>query len=198
VGAAPRPGARLVDATIGLGGHAAALLAAAPDTTLLGLDRDPGALEKTRARLGSFGDRVHLIETSFTGIGPALETLGWDAADAILLDLGVSSMQLDDAARGFSFRADAPLDMRMGPSAAHDAAEIVNGADERELVRILREYGEEPRPARSLEPRPRGRSRRRPRSPRRTRVVGRGKPGCHPATRTFQAPASRSTTARSA
>ena len=144
-GLRPRPGARLVDGTIGLGGHAAALLAAAPDTTLLGLDRDPVALEKTRARLGSFGDRVHLRESSFAAIGSALASLGWDGADAILLDLGVSSMQLDDAARGFSFRADAPLDMRMGPGAGRTAAEILDTADERDLVRILKEYGEEPR-----------------------------------------------------
>ena len=188
-GLRPRPGARLVDATIGLGGHAAALLAAVPDTTLLGLDRDPVALEKTRARLGSFGDRVHLRETSFAAIAPALASLGWDGADAILLDLGVSSMQFDDAARGFSFRAAAPLDMRMGPSAARDAAEIVNTADERELARILREYGEEPR-ARAIA---RAIVRARPLATTTAladlvmRVVGRGKPGHHPATRTFQA-----------
>jgi 16S rRNA (cytosine1402-N4)-methyltransferase len=188
-GLRPRPGARLVDATIGLGGHAAALLAAAPATVLLGLDRDPVALEKTRARLGSFGDRVHLREASFAAIGAALDTLGWDAADAILLDLGVSSLQLDDAGRGFSFRADAPLDMRMGPSAPVDAAQLVNSADERELARILREYGEEPR-ARAIA---RAIVRARPLATTAAlaevvaRVVRRGKPGHHPATRTFQA-----------
>jgi 16S rRNA (cytosine1402-N4)-methyltransferase len=188
-GLRPRPGARLVDGTIGLGGHAAALLAAAPDTTLLGLDRDPVALEKTRARLGSFGDRVHLRESSFAAIGSALASLGWDGADAILLDLGVSSMQLDDAARGFSFRADAPLDMRMGPGAGPTAAEILDTVDERDLVRILKEYGEEPR-ARAIA---RAVVRARPIATTTAladlvaRVVGRGKPGHHPATRTFQA-----------
>jgi 16S rRNA (cytosine1402-N4)-methyltransferase len=188
-GLRPRPGARLVDGTIGLGGHAAALLAAAPDTSLLGLDRDPVALEKTRARLAPYGDRVHLRERSFASIDEALEELGWDGADAILLDLGVSSMQLDDGARGFSFRAEAPLDMRMGPGAERTADEIVNAADQDELVTILREYGEEPR-ARAIA---RAIVRARPLTTTTAladlvaRVVGRGKPGHHPATRTFQA-----------
>jgi 16S rRNA (cytosine1402-N4)-methyltransferase len=188
-GLRPRPGARLVDATIGLGGHAAALLAAADDTTLLGLDRDPQALERTRARLGAYGDRVILREASFAELGAALAAVGWDAADAVLLDLGVSSMQIDDPARGFSFRAEAPLDMRMGPGAGTTAAELVNAADERELVRILREYGEEPR-ARAIAA---AIVRARPLATTTAlaavvaRVVGRGKPGRHPATRTFQA-----------
>jgi len=188
-GLRPRPGARLVDGTIGLGGHTAALLAAAPDTTLLGLDRDPVALEKTRARLASYGDRVHLREASFAAIDEAFSALGWDGADAILLDLGVSSMQLDDGARGFSFRTEAPLDMRMGPSAACTAADLVNVADEQDLSRILREYGEEPR-ARAIA---RAIIRARPLTTTTAladvvaRVVGRGKPGHHPATRTFQA-----------
>ena len=187
-GLRPRPGARLVDGTIGLGGHAAALLAAAPDTTLLGLDRDPVALEKTRARLAPYGDRVTLREASFATLDRVLADLGWDGADAILLDLGVSSMQLDDAARGFSFRAEAPLDMRMG-HAERTADEIVNAGDEDELVSILREYGEEPR-ARAIA---RAIVRARPIGTTTAladlvaRVVGRGKPGHHPATRTFQA-----------
>jgi len=188
-GLRPRPGARLVDATIGLGGHAAALLAAAPDTELLGLDHDPVALARTRARLAAFGDRVRLRESSFAALGAALDALGWDGADAILLDLGVSSMQLDDVARGFSFRAAAPLDMRMGPGAPHTAADLVNLADERELARILRDYGEEPR-ARAIA---RAVVRARPIATTTAladlvaRVAGRGKPGHHPATRTFQA-----------
>src|SRR5262245_24507834 len=188
-GLRPRPGARLVDGTIGLGGHAAALLAAAPDTTLLGLDRDPVALEKTRARLASYGDRVRLREASFAEVDDAFAALGWDGADAILLDLGVSSMQLDDGARGFSFRAEAPLDMRMGPSAERTAGDLVNAADEQELARILREHGEEPR-ARAIA---RAIVRARPLTTTTrladlvARVVGGGKPGIHPATRTFQA-----------
>jgi 16S rRNA (cytosine1402-N4)-methyltransferase len=188
-GLRPRPGARLVDATLGLGGHAAALLAAAPDATLLGIDRDPAALEKARTRLADHGGRVHFHEGSFADVDAALATVGWDGADAILVDLGVSSMQLDDPTRGFSFRGDGPLDMRMGPSAPHTADEVVNRWDERDLARILREYGEEPR-ARAIA---RALVRARPlRSTRGlaevvARVVGRGKPGHHPATRTFQA-----------
>ena len=188
-GLRPRPGARLVDATLGLAGHAAALLAAAPDAELLGIDRDPVALATARDRLAAYGDRVHLYEGSFATIDVALAALGWDGADAILVDLGVSSMQLDDPARGFSFRGDGPLDMRMGPSAPHTADEVVNQWDERELARILREYGEEPR-ARAIA---RAIVRVRPLQGTRAlaevvaRVVGRGKPGHHPATRTFLA-----------
>jgi 16S rRNA (cytosine1402-N4)-methyltransferase len=188
-GLRPRPGARLVDATIGLGGHAAALLAAAPDTTLLGLDRDPAALAVARERLREHASRVMLREGSFAELGMHLHAVGWDAADAILVDLGVSSLQLDQAARGFSFRAPGPLDMRMGPSAPRTAAEIVNTWDERELARLLRDYGEEPR-ARAIA---RAIVRARPLDSTTTlaevirRVVGRGKPGHHPATRTFQA-----------
>src|SRR6185369_16086471 len=188
-GLRPRPGARLVDATLGLGGHAAALLAAAPDATLLGIDRDPAALEKARTRLAEHAGRVHFHEGSFADVDAALSATGWDGADAILVDLGVSSMQLDDPTRGFSFRGDGPLDMRMGPSAPHTADEVVNRWDERDLARILREYGEEPR-ARAIA---RALVRARPLQSTRglaevvARVVGRGKPGHHPATRTFQA-----------
>ena len=188
-GLRPRPGARLVDATIGLGGHAEALLAAAPDTVLLGLDRDPAALARTRERLAPYGERVTLRQVSFADMRAALAASGWDGADAVLVDLGVSSMQLDDPARGFSFRGDGPLDMRMGPGAPYTAAELVSALDEPELARILREYGEEPR-ARAIA---RAIVRVRPLATTAqladvvTRVVGRGKPGHHPATRTFQA-----------
>jgi 16S rRNA (cytosine1402-N4)-methyltransferase len=188
-GLRPRPGARLVDATIGLGGHAEALLAASPDTSLLGIDRDPAALAKTRARLAPFAARVTLREGSFADLADHLAAIGWDAADAVLVDLGVSSMQLDDPGRGFSFRGHGPLDMRMGPGAPRSAAEVVNAWDERELARILRDYGEEPR-ARAIA---RAIVRARPLESTEAlaelvgRVVGRGKPGRHPATRTFQA-----------
>src|SRR5262245_18999233 len=94
-GLRPRPGGRPVDATIGLGGHAAALLAAAPGTTLLGIDRDPAALAHTRARLAAFGPRVVLRAGSFADLPAHLAALGWDGADAVVVDLGVSSMQLD-------------------------------------------------------------------------------------------------------
>jgi 16S rRNA (cytosine1402-N4)-methyltransferase len=188
-GLRPRPGARLVDATIGLGGHAAALLAAAPDAELLGIDRDPTALARARERLAPHAERVVLREGSFADLSVHLEAAGWDAADAILVDLGVSSMQLDDPARGFSFRGAGPLDMRMGPGAARTAGDVVNAWDERDLARILREYGEEPR-ARAIA---RAIVRARPLDSTNrladvvARVVGRGRPGHHPATRTFQA-----------
>ncbi|MGH7339452.1 MAG: 16S rRNA (cytosine(1402)-N(4))-methyltransferase, partial [Candidatus Rokuibacteriota bacterium] len=133
----PRPGARLVDATVGLGGHAAALLDAAPGTNLVGLDVDPDALARAGARLASAGSRVVLRRASYADVRRVLAELGWDGADAILLDLGVSSLQLDDPARGFSFRADGPLDMRMGPAAERDAAEIVNTWAEEDLARIV-------------------------------------------------------------
>jgi 16S rRNA (cytosine1402-N4)-methyltransferase len=141
----PRPGARLVDATVGLGGHAAALLAAAPESTLVGLDRDPAALEVARRHLAPFGDRVVLGQGSFADLPAVLGERGWPDADAVLLDLGVSSLQLDDPGRGFSFRAAGPLDMRMGPGAPTSAAEVVNAWAERDLARIIADYGEEPR-----------------------------------------------------
>lgn len=185
----PRPGARLVDATVGLGGHAAALLAAAPDTTLVGLDRDPAALAEAGRRLAGFGERVRLRHASFADLAAVLGCEGWEAADAILVDLGVSSLQLDTGERGFSFQADGPLDMRMDPAAPLDAATVVNCWPERELARVVGAYGEEPR-ARAIA---RAILRSRPLATTAdlarvvAGVVGRGKPGIHPATRTFQA-----------
>src|SRR5262249_15386084 len=164
--------------------------AAASDTRLLGLDRDPTALAHAARALAAFGDRVVLREGSFAELAAHVHAVGWhDGADAILADLGVSSMQLDAPARGFSFRAAGPLDMRMGAGGAQTAEALVNAADERELVRILREYGEEPR-ARAIA---RAIVRARPLATTTAladvvaRVVGRGRPGHHPATRTFQA-----------
>lgn len=141
---APHAGGLYVDGTLGAGGHAeAVLLASAPDGRLLGLDRDPGALGTARQRLARFGDRVRLAQAPFDQTGRELAAWGVPAAHGILLDLGVSSMQLDQAGRGFSFRADGPLDMRMsgsGPS----AADLVAEADQQELRRIFKQYGEEP------------------------------------------------------
>jgi 16S rRNA (cytosine1402-N4)-methyltransferase len=139
----PRPDGTLVDATVGLGGHAEALLERHPDVRLVGIDRDPSALERSRERLSRFGDRVMLIEGRHESLIEILKQSGIETVGGILADLGVSSMQLDDAARGFSFRFDAPLDMRMG-SEGRTAAELVNELDEYELSRILRDYGEEP------------------------------------------------------
>ena len=133
----------LVDATVGLGGHAEGLLERYPEARLLGIDRDPAALERSRERLRRFGDRVALVQGRHEQLIEILRQSGIDAVSGVLADLGVSSMQLDDASRGFSFRFDAPLDMRMGPDSV-SAADIVNATSEEELARILREYGEEP------------------------------------------------------
>jgi 16S rRNA (cytosine1402-N4)-methyltransferase len=186
----PRPGARLVDGTVGLGGHAAALLDAAPGSTLLGLDRDPQALARAGARLAAAGSRVTLRQASYADLRAQLAEQGWhDGADAVLLDLGVSSLQLDDAARGFSFRTAGPLDMRMGPGAARDAAEVVNRWPEADLARVIADLGEEPRARRVahaiVRARPLGTTRELAAVV--ERALGRGRPGLHPATRTFQA-----------
>lgn len=133
----------LVDATVGLGGHSEALLERHPRIRLVGIDRDPAALERSRERLSRFGDRVMLVRGRHESLIDILKQSGIEAISGLLADLGVSSMQLDDAARGFSFRFDAPLDMRMG-SEGRSAADLVNDLDEYELTRILRDYGEEP------------------------------------------------------
>jgi len=133
----------LVDATIGLGGHAEALLTRYPSIRLLGIDRDPAALAASAARLEKFGDRVTLAQGRHETLIDILKKQKIWPVSGLLADLGVSSMQLDDASRGFSFRYDAPLDMRMGPEST-TAAELVNTLGERELATILREYGEEP------------------------------------------------------
>jgi len=142
----PRPGARLVEATVGLGGHAAALVAGAPGSRLLGVDRDPRALARARERLLAAADRIILRHGDFARLRAILLDVGWgDGADAVLLDLGVSSLQLDDPSRGFSFRAEGPLDMRMDPGEGRDAAEIVNTWPAQDLARAIARYGEEPR-----------------------------------------------------
>jgi 16S rRNA (cytosine1402-N4)-methyltransferase len=133
----------MVDATVGLGGHAEGLLERHPDVRLIGIDRDPDALERSRQRLSRFGDRVTLVRGRHESLIDILKQSGVDCVSGLLADLGVSSMQLDDAARGFSFRFDAPLDMRMGRD-GRAAADLVNDLDEHELATILRDYGEEP------------------------------------------------------
>ena len=129
-----------MDATLGAGGHARALLEAGPAIRLLGLDRDPDALELARSRLAGFGDRVQVLEANFGDLASALE--GYPAPDGILADLGLSSMQLERSSRGFSFRRDGPLDMRMSRS-GRTAADVVANASAEELSRIFFEYGEE-------------------------------------------------------
>ena len=133
----------LVDATVGLGGHSEALLERHPDVRLVAIDRDPEALERSRERLSRFGERVTFVRGRHESLIDILKQSGVAAVSGLLADLGVSSMQLDDAARGFSFRFDGPLDMRMG-SEGTSAADLVNGLDEYELFRIIRDYGEEP------------------------------------------------------
>jgi 16S rRNA (cytosine1402-N4)-methyltransferase len=140
------PDAVLVDATLGLGGHADALLTAHPALTLVGLDRDPAALERSGTRLARHGDRVHLVHAVYDELPDVLTRLGFGprgSVAGVLMDLGVSSMQLDVAARGFAYAQDAPLDMRMDTTASLTAAEVLNTYPPGELVRILRDYGEE-------------------------------------------------------
>ena len=138
--------ALLVDATIGAAGHAAALLAASgPDVHLLGFDRDPDALELAGRRLAAYGDRVHLVHAGYDELTAHVEPLRDEIGPllAVLYDLGVSSMQLDQGQRGFSFRVDAPLDMRMDPTSGQTAAELIASSDVDDLTRVLRHYGEE-------------------------------------------------------
>ncbi|NUS73837.1 MAG: 16S rRNA (cytosine(1402)-N(4))-methyltransferase RsmH [Corynebacteriales bacterium] len=133
----------LVDATLGMGGHSEALLAAAPEATLVGLDRDPAAIARATARLAEYRDRIHIVHTIYDSIAEVLDELSPDGADAILFDLGVSSLQLDEADRGFAYAQDAPLDMRMDPTTGVNAEEMVNEYEPGELVRIIAQYGEE-------------------------------------------------------
>ena len=135
-------GATLVDATLGAGGHSERFLSRFPGLRVIGLDRDPDALQIAGDRLATFGDRVTLVRTRYDGISEAVAAHG-GSVDAILFDLGVSSMQLDRAERGFSYSADAPLDMRMDSGSDLTAAQILNSYDEKALARVLREYGEE-------------------------------------------------------
>ncbi|HKB24201.1 MAG TPA: 16S rRNA (cytosine(1402)-N(4))-methyltransferase RsmH [Methylomirabilota bacterium] len=142
----PRGGGWMIDGTVGMGGHAEALLASsAPDVRLLGLDVDPEALARSRARLARFGDRMRLTRDSFRNVRRVAEAHGVAGARSILLDLGVSSYQLEESARGFSFlREDEPLDMRLDPTRGETAATLVNRLPEPELARIIFEYGGEP------------------------------------------------------
>jgi 16S rRNA (cytosine1402-N4)-methyltransferase len=133
----------VVDATLGLGGHAEALLSAHPQLTLVGLDRDPDALTRSGQRLARFGTRVHLVHAVYDRMPEVLDSLGLPGVDGVLFDLGVSSLQLDVAERGFAYAQDAPLDMRMDATTGPSAADVVNGYAVTELARVLREYGEE-------------------------------------------------------
>lgn len=138
-----REGAVYVDATLGMGGHSLAVLERFPGVTVIGLDRDTEALAIARERLAPFRDRVRLVHTVYDGIADAVRGEGFQEVHGILFDLGVSSMQLDRAERGFAYAKDAPLDMRMDSTSGRTAADVIAEYDERELRRIFHEYGEE-------------------------------------------------------
>jgi 16S rRNA (cytosine1402-N4)-methyltransferase len=139
---APARGGVFVDCTVGLGGHARALLEAGA-SRLIGLDRDPAALEHARAALEGYADRVELVHSDYRSVTQVLEARGIAAVDGVLADLGVSSMQLDAPGRGFSFRRDEPLDMRMDTSSGETAGEWIAGVDERTLADVIYQFGEE-------------------------------------------------------
>lgn len=140
---APVPAGVLIDGTVGGGGHARALLEAHPQLDLLGLDHDDDALAAAATTLASFGSRVRLRDARFDRLSEVMREEGIDFVSGVLFDLGVSSPQLDRAERGFSYRFDAPLDMRMDRARHRTAADVVNSYDRHELVRVLREFGDE-------------------------------------------------------
>jgi len=188
---AVRAGGLYVDGTVGLGGHAAEVLTrSAPDGRLVAFDRDPEAIEEARARLAAFGDRVRFEHADFREIP---ERLAGEAPDGVLVDLGVSSMQLDEPERGFSFSAEGPLDMRMDTTEGFTAADLVNRLPERELADLIFRWGDEHASRRIARAIVEARRRR----PLQTttelaeivrRSAGRSRrPGLDPATRTFQA-----------
>jgi 16S rRNA (cytosine1402-N4)-methyltransferase len=143
----------VVDGTLGLGGHTEEILNRFPNVTVVGIDRDSRALSLASERLRDFGDRFVGVHTTYDNISEALELVGRDHAEGIILDLGVSSMQIDDAERGFAYSLDAPLDMRMDQEGERTAADILRDYAEGDLIRVFREYGEEklaPRYARAI------------------------------------------------
>ena len=186
----PHQGGFYIDGTLGAGGHAWGILdASQPDGKLLGLDVDPQALSLAKHRLEAFSDRATIRQASYTQIAVELHQLGWPKVDGILLDLGVSSMQLDTPNRGFSFQHDAPLDMRFNLDNPVSAADLVNKLPESELADLIYRYGEERRAyqvARAIVA-----SRPLKSTGELANVIAKatksGKPGIHPATRTFQA-----------
>ncbi|MFQ5922902.1 MAG: 16S rRNA (cytosine(1402)-N(4))-methyltransferase RsmH [Anaerolineales bacterium] len=141
-----RVGSQIIDGTVGAGGHAMGVLEhTAPEGELLGLDRDPVALPLAQQRLARFGERVHLVQGSFRNIKTHASAIGWERVDGILLDLGLSSMQLSAPERGFSFRFEGPLDMRFDPDQERTAADLVNDLPGAELADLIYKFGEEPK-----------------------------------------------------
>jgi 16S rRNA (cytosine1402-N4)-methyltransferase len=140
----PRPGGRYLDGTVGAGGHTAGILqVSAPTGRVLAFDRDQEAIAFARRRLAQYGDRVVFVHASYSEMERLAPACGFDSVDGILLDLGLSSRQLDDSSRGFSFMKEGPLDMRFDPTQGETAADLVNNLDEAELADIFRRYGEE-------------------------------------------------------
>jgi 16S rRNA (cytosine1402-N4)-methyltransferase len=192
----PHSGGIYIDGTVGAGGHAAAILAAsAPEGQLFGFDQDVTALALARNRLAEFGERVHLFHANFNQLGQVANQQHIPAADGILLDIGVSSMQLEQPERGFSFQFEGPLDMRMNPGGGPTAADLVNQLPEDELADIIFKYGEDPASRRIARAIVKARPIRQ--TTELAQIVARaipggkqgrrGKPKIHPATRTFQA-----------
>ncbi len=189
----PRAGGRYIDGTVGAGGHAVGVLeAAGPEAMLLGLDADPDALAIAAQILAPYAEQVRLVNENFSHLAEVAKGMGFMEVDGVLLDIGVSSMQLDASMRGFSFRTEAPLDMRFDPRQPVTAADIVNGASEAELRKMLFEYGEERAASRIARAIVRRRSVRRVETTADLasiveKAMGFRKGGIHPATRTFQA-----------
>jgi 16S rRNA (cytosine1402-N4)-methyltransferase len=186
----PRPGALLIDGTLGGGGHSRAWLeATAPDGRILGFDLDAAAIPIAQARLARFGERAHIVHASFAEVGQISPPLGFEQVDALLLDLGFSSMQIENPARGFSFERDGPLDMRFDTSRGETAADLVNTLPEGDLADLIYRYGEERhsrRIARAiLSARPIHTTAALAQIV--ARAVPRSREKIHPATRTFQA-----------
>jgi len=200
---APHPGGRYLDGTVGMGGHALLVLQAAAEqggipAQLCGLDRDPEALELARIRLAAFADQAHLFHLCYSRFAEALDELGWAQIDGALIDIGVSSLQIDSPERGFSFHADGPLDMRMDqrtPGAGEPVRRLVNKARLEELKDIISRYGEEPQAGRIASAIVRERQSKPFETTRELAAVvekayppaWRAKARNHPATRTFQA-----------
>ncbi len=194
---APRPGGRYLDGTLGLGGHSAAIMARTDGRAgLCGLDRDPQALAAAAQRLAVYEDRVRLFHRRYSEFATALDELGWDGVDGALIDIGVSSMQLDVADRGFSFHADGPLDMRMNADGTEPSArQLVNRMRVDELKRIIATYGEDPQAGRIARAIANARERQPIETTRQLAAIVEGaypaswraRARNHPATRTFQA-----------
>ncbi|NKY40630.1 16S rRNA (cytosine(1402)-N(4))-methyltransferase RsmH [Cellulomonas septica] len=187
-------GAVMVDSTLGMGGHTEGVLRAFPHVRVVGIDRDPQALDLAGRRLAPFGERFTAVHAVYDEIGDVLDDLGLAHVQGVLMDLGVSSLQLDERERGFSYAHDAPLDMRMDATRGLTAADVVNTYEEREIARVLREYGEErfaPRIARSIvrarEKAPLARTGELVDLVRAAIPAATRKTGGHPAKRTFQA-----------